>query len=89
MIITDQTMPHLTGHMLTEEIMKIRPDIPVILCTGYSDLINEEMAKEMGIKAFVMKPVVLKKIAKTIREVLDENISPIQAELSLYVTNPE
>ncbi|MEE8397871.1 MAG: response regulator, partial [Desulfobacterales bacterium] len=70
-IITDQTMPHLTGQMLSAEVMGIRPDIPVILCTGHSDLVDEDRAGEMGISAFVMKPISMGDIAKTIRGVLD------------------
>ena len=72
LIITDQTMPHLTGEMLAKEVMTIRPDIPIILCTGHSDLINGEKAREMGIKAFVIKPVVITEMASTIREVLNK-----------------
>lgn len=65
-------MPHLTGQMLAAEMMAIRPDIPLILCTGHSDLINEEKAKRMGIQSFVMKPIAMGEMAKTIREVLDD-----------------
>lgn len=50
----------------------IRPDIPIILCTGHSDLISKDKAKEMGIQAFVMKPIAMVEIANTIRDVLDE-----------------
>ena len=53
-------------------MMAIRPDIPLILCTGHSDLINEEKAKRMGIQSFVMKPIAMGEMAKTIREVLDD-----------------
>ena len=70
-VITDQTMPHLTGQMMAREMMAIRSDIPVILCTGHSDLIDEKRAEAMGIDAFVMKPISMGHIAKTIREVLD------------------
>jgi CheY-like chemotaxis protein/anti-sigma regulatory factor (Ser/Thr protein kinase) len=54
LVITDMTMPNLTGEVLATEIMVIRPEIPVILCTGFSDQINEVKAKEIGIKAFLM-----------------------------------
>lgn len=64
-------MPHLTEQMLAKEVMAIRPDTPVILCTGHSDLIDEKRAEEMGIKTFVMKPIAMGEITKTIREVLD------------------
>jgi len=55
------------------EIKKIRPDIPVILCTGYSYLVNDEKSEASGIQGFVMKPVVMKEIAVTIRKVLDNS----------------
>jgi signal transduction histidine kinase len=71
-VITDQTMPELTGFDLAREIMVIRPDMPIILCTGFSHTINKEAAKTSGIKAFAMKPLTKREIAKTIREVLDE-----------------
>ena len=69
-VITDMTMPQMTGADLAKGLMRIRSDIPIILCTGYSEMIDKDKAKEMGISAFVMKPMVISKIAKTIREVL-------------------
>ena len=72
LVITDMTMPNLTGDKLAIELMKIRPDIPVILCTGYSKKISDETASEIGIKAFAYKPVVKADLAKTVRKVLDE-----------------
>jgi PAS domain S-box-containing protein len=71
LVITDMTMPNLTGEALATEIMAVSPGIPVILCTGFSDKINEEKAKNIGIRAFVMKPVIMKRLVETIREVLD------------------
>jgi CheY-like chemotaxis protein len=71
LVITDMTMPHMTGERLANELMNIRSDIPVIICTGYSELISEEKAKEMGIRAFVMKPLVIRDLAKTVRGVLE------------------
>ena len=56
---------------LAKELMMIRPDIPIILCTGYSEQIDERGAEEIGISAFLMKPIVMRDIANTIREVLD------------------
>jgi len=75
LVITDQTMPHITGEMLAKKFMRIRHDIPVILCTGYSEVITEEKAKAMGIREFVMKPIVTRDIAETIRNVLDKKRS--------------
>ena len=71
LVITDMTMPHMTGDKLARELMKIRSDIPVILCTGHSRLVSEEKVNEMGIKAFVMKPLVMRNLAETVRSVLD------------------
>ena len=72
LVITDQTMPNKTGTQLTRELLRIRPDIPVILCTGFSETVNKENFKALGIRAFVMKPIVKNDIAKTIRKVLEE-----------------
>lgn len=71
MVITDMTMPGMTGDRLAVEMMRIRPDIPVLLCTGYSEQISEKQAMEMGICAFAMKPLVMKELNRTIRNVLD------------------
>ena len=70
LVITDFTMPNMNGIELANELFKLRSDIPIILCTGYSEHINEEKAKRNGIRAFVMKPVILDEIANTIRKVL-------------------
>ena len=72
LIITDMTMPNMTGAQLSTEMMIIRPDISVILCTGYSKKISDESAADIGIKAFAYKPVVKAHLAKTVRKVLDE-----------------
>ena len=72
LIFTDQTMPNMTGIELAKAVLSIRSDIPVILCTGFSEQVNAESAKAMGISAFVMKPIVMNEIANTIREVLDK-----------------
>ena len=71
-VITDYTMPHMTGVDLAKEMLRIRPDIPVILCTGFSERITEEKAREMGIRAFAMKPLELHEISAIIRRVLDK-----------------
>ena len=71
LVITDLTMPNMTGDELAEKLMAIRPDIPVILCTGFSTRITEEKAKNMGIRAFIMKPLIRRDIAETIRKVID------------------
>ena len=73
LVITDFNMPNMTGMELAKELIKLRSDILIVLCTGYSEHINEDKAKGSGIHAFVMKPVALGEIAKKIREVLDQD----------------
>jgi len=63
-------MPNVTGDELAQKLMAIRPDIPVILCTGFSTKMTAEKTKKMGIRAFVLKPVIKQDIAETIRNVL-------------------
>ena len=70
LIITDMTMPNMTGKKLAKELIDIRPAIPIILCTGFSDQIDEKIAQEIGVRAFVMKPVAMRDMAETIRKVL-------------------
>ncbi len=72
LIITDMAMPDLTGKELATELLKVRPDIPIILCTGYSSMISKENAEEIGIREFCMKPLDWRQLAKTVRKVLDE-----------------
>ena len=71
LIITDLTMPNLTGDRLAAEVTAIRPDMPVILTTGYADSVDSENVKQSGIKAFISKPFQREALAKTIRLVLD------------------
>ena len=71
LVITDKTMPGITGDVLAKELMSIRPNLPVIICTGYSQTIDHERAKQIGIKAFVMKPILINEIAAAVRKVLD------------------
>ncbi|MCF6246828.1 MAG: response regulator [Desulfobacula sp.] len=74
LVITDMTMPKMTGDILAEEILKIRPDLPIILCTGYSDRISEERAREMGIRKFVQKPLDSSDLTVLIRDILKETL---------------
>jgi two-component system, cell cycle sensor histidine kinase and response regulator CckA len=71
LVITDQTMPGLTGEQLTKEVLRIRPGFPIILCTGYSSKIDAEKADFVGIRAFIMKPVERSELANTVRRILD------------------
>jgi two-component system cell cycle sensor histidine kinase/response regulator CckA len=70
LVITDMTMPGMTGKRLAEELRRIRPDIPIILCTGFSNHLNEEQAKAIGMCALLMKPFVLRELAETVRAIL-------------------
>ena len=72
LVITDMTMPNMNGDKLARELIRIKPEIPVILCTGYSAQINQKQAMAMGIRAFVSKPVLRREIAETIRKILDK-----------------
>ena len=73
LVITDMTMPNMTGDELAEKLMSIRKDIPVILCTGYSERISQERAHALGIKEFILKPIVMRELAKKVRSALDKN----------------
>jgi PAS domain S-box-containing protein len=73
LVMTDQTMPELTGVELIQKIKMLRSEIPTILCTGYSSKVDEESARYAGISAFMMKPVDLPELLQTIRRVLDES----------------
>jgi CheY-like chemotaxis protein len=75
LVITDMTMPGMTGKELATEILKIKPDIPIILCTGFSEIITEEEARLMGIREFAIKPLGLKSIAELIRKALEKKES--------------
>ncbi|GJL54644.1 MAG: hypothetical protein NPIRA02_17760 [Nitrospirales bacterium] len=70
-VITDQTMPHLTGDALARELLSIRPELPIILCTGFSYTMTPEKARALGIRAFLMKPILSHELAQTIHRVLE------------------
>jgi len=72
LVITDMAMPNMPGNKLSAELIKIRPDIPILLCTGFSETMSEEKAVSIGIKGFLWKPIVMKDLSQKIREVLDK-----------------
>jgi CheY-like chemotaxis protein len=72
LVITDMTMPHLTGDRLAEELLKIRPGLPIIICTGYSDQLSESRVREIGARELLLKPFEIGKLAQKVREVLDK-----------------
>ena len=72
LVVTDMTMPMMTGDKLAVELIKIRPDIPIILCTGFSELMSKSKAEEIGIKDLLMKPISMSDLSKMIRTILDQ-----------------
>jgi len=75
LVFTDQTMPGMTGVELAKELLKIRPEIPIIICSGYTAQISEDDIERIGIREFCLKPMDIKKLATVTRKVLDENNS--------------
>jgi CheY-like chemotaxis protein len=71
LVITDMTMPNMTGEKLAQKLLEIRSDIPIIICTGFSQQLTEEKAKAIGIKELVLKPIVVKALARSVRKALD------------------
>ena len=71
LVITDFTMPQMTGLDLAREVLAIRSDIPVIVCTGYSDRIDADRARVAGVRELVMKPLAQRELAEVIRRALD------------------
>jgi PAS domain S-box-containing protein len=72
LLITDQTMPHMTGGELSVEALKTRPDLPIILCTGFSEALSSDAAADIGIRHYLQKPVPLKALARTVRLALND-----------------
>ncbi|MCP3872953.1 MAG: response regulator, partial [Desulfobacteraceae bacterium] len=73
LIITDMTMPNITGIQLANEVKTMDIDIPIIICTGFSDQINELNSKRLGFHGYVVKPIIKKEIAQAIRNALDKS----------------
>jgi PAS domain S-box-containing protein len=72
LVITDKTMPQMTGFRLAEEIRRVRRDIPIILCTGYCESMDQQRAESLGINRTLMKPLSMESLAAAVREVLNE-----------------
>ncbi|SHK73547.1 PAS domain S-box-containing protein [Desulfatibacillum alkenivorans DSM 16219] len=72
LVMTDMTMPHMTGDLLIKEISAIRPDIPAVICTGFNEKIDEKVAKAIGIEGYLLKPVLRKDLAEMLRSILDQ-----------------
>jgi two-component system cell cycle sensor histidine kinase/response regulator CckA len=71
LVISDLSMPNLTGDQLAHKLIAIRPDIPIIICTGFSERIDQEKAASIGVSGFLMKPIIKAEMAKIVRKVLD------------------
>lgn len=80
-VITDQTMPTMTGERLAEKLLKIRSDIPIIICTGFSHTISPKRAASLGIRAFLLKPVLPQEMARVLKEILDNQKKGNSAKL--------
>lgn len=80
LVISDMTMPNMTGDRLAAEMIAIRPDIPVIICSGYSKKISNETAAAIGIYALADKPMGKADLARTVRNVLDEKVAELSGE---------
>ena len=70
LVITDMTMPGMTGAELAGEMLKLRPDLPIILCSGYSSAIDRDKALALGIREFAVKPLLKKELALLLRRVI-------------------
>jgi CheY-like chemotaxis protein len=71
LVLADMSMPGMNGEQLAREMVRIRPDIPVIICTGFSERLNRDIAADLGIKGLLLKPVILSDLADMVRRVLD------------------
>ena len=80
LVITDMTMPKMTGDRLSKKLLAIKPDLPIIICTGYSERIDEQSAKEIGVKGFLFKPLVKSDLDAEIRRVIEESPSKPHGE---------
>jgi CheY-like chemotaxis protein len=74
LVISDMTMPHITGVDLAMELLRLKPNIPIVLCTGFSEKMNAKKAKSIGVRGFLMKPVVARELAEMVREVLNKQM---------------
>ncbi len=77
LIITDMAMPIMAGDKLAAELINIRPDIPILICSGFNSDMSDEKAASLGVKGFLSKPVVMKDIARNVRQVLDKKLNQL------------
>ena len=79
LVITDQVMPEVTGLDLAREVHTLRPKMPILICTGYSEMVAEEDAGDCGVCEVIMKPIVMRHFAESIRRALDGQAAPVEA----------
>jgi signal transduction histidine kinase/CheY-like chemotaxis protein/HAMP domain-containing protein len=82
LVLTDMTMPNLSGVQLTRALLDIRPHLPVVLCTGFSETVSEEEARAAGVRAYLMKPVVRSQLARAIRQALSADDGDLLARFA-------
>ena len=82
LLLTDMTMPGMTGDVLAQKCLSLKPDLPVVIVTGFSERITEEKAEEMGIKALLLKPVTKPQMANAIRSALQKPIKDTKENLN-------
>ncbi len=75
-VVTDQTMPTMTGGELVTKMLEIRSDIPIVLCTGFSEIMDEKIARSLGVREFISKPILLRDLVAAIRRALNPNLYP-------------
>ena len=75
MVIVDQVMPGMSGSQLSIELMMAKPDIPIILCTGFSESLSRDELQALGISEILKKPIVMKELATTVRDILDGKVA--------------
>ena len=76
LVLTDMAMPHMTGETIARKVKAARPDIPIVICTGFSERIDEKKAKEIGADGFLLKPILRTKLSEMVRKVLDKAKKP-------------
>jgi CheY-like chemotaxis protein len=90
LVITDTTMPNMSGDQLAKKILQIRPDIPILVCSGFSENMNDETAKAKGLSGFLAKPIVRSELCKMVRKALDNrscrNVPPTPWSRGLKLT---
>jgi CheY-like chemotaxis protein len=72
LVVTDMTMPHMTGELLAIQLIRMRPDMRIIICTGYSDKLTQELVDRLNIRALILKPIIRDELLATVRQVLDD-----------------